>query len=154
MAKEIERKFLVKNENWKQGTKNVYICQAYLFKSENKQVRIRLLDDEAFIAVKSSKDGIIRQEYEYKIPKDDANEIIMNLCEKPYIEKYRYYYHYMGYLWEIDEFLGDNKGLIVAEIELENENKVFEKPDWVGEEVTHDKRYYNSNLVSNPYKNW
>ncbi|MCK9417666.1 CYTH domain-containing protein [Candidatus Dojkabacteria bacterium] len=163
MGKEIERKFLVNVENF-QFAKDLSKCliieiiQGYLSDDKNKVVRIRLektFKDVAYITIKSSVTGISRDEFEYEIPYNDGLELI-KLCDKV-IEKTRYKYYPVVNLksyWEIDIFKGDNEGLIVAEIELENEDEVFYKPDWILEEVTGDPIYYNSNLVNYPYKTW
>ncbi|MBP3354147.1 MAG: CYTH domain-containing protein [Bacteroidales bacterium] len=155
MGKEIERKFLIKSDEYKINTQYSYLQQGYLSKQKERVVRVRVKDDKGYITIKGKNDGATRVEYEYTIPSSDANEIIENLCQKPVIEKRRYYYNSDdGHLWEIDEFLGDNEGLVVAEIELTDETETFNKPQWVGEEVTGDEKYYNSNLIENPYKNW
>lgn len=153
MAYEIERKFLVKNQTWQADATKKYYKQGYLAR-EGTVVRVRIAGEKAFLTIKGKSNGISRVEYEYEIPLSDAHELLDNLCEKPLIEKYRYMIDYQGFTWEIDEFLGENEGLIVAEIELESENQNFPMPDWLGEEVSQDGRYYNANLVKNPYKNW
>jgi len=96
----------------------------------------------------------VRPEFEYEIPMQDAEQILENICEKPILDKIRYRVKHSGFIWEVDEFLGDNAGLVIAEIELAAENQSFIKPDWVGAEVTGDPRYFNSNLIKNPYKSW
>lgn len=152
MAKEIERKFLVLDQTYKQYAKGVYYRQGYL--SSNPSVRVRIIDQEAFLTIKGATTGFSRSEFEYRIPYEDGLEMLQELSKKPIIEKYRYKMEYAGFIWEIDEFLSENEGLIVAEIELEAEDQEFQKPPFIGEEVTFDKRYRNSSLVSNPYKNW
>jgi adenylate cyclase len=117
-------------------------------------VRVRIAGEQGFLTIKGKTQGISRLEFEYEIPLADAHTLLTELCEKPLIEKYRYLLDYEGFTWEIDEFLGDNAGLIVAEIELKSENQAFVQPDWLGEEVSHDPRYLNANLIRNPYKNW
>ncbi|MFA8299012.1 MAG: CYTH domain-containing protein [Hyphomicrobiales bacterium] len=154
MAKEIERKFLVKNNDFKLNAKRVYLHQGYLHIDENKVVRIRVSNDSAWVCIKSSSNGITRDEYEYTIPKVDAEEMLRDLCIKPTVEKYRYFKEIGNHLWEVDEFLGDNQGLIVAEIELQSEDEIFERPDWIDKEVSQDKRYFNAYLSKNPYKHW
>jgi len=154
MAIETERKYLLKNDNWKQNSTPVLIRQGYLFTSENSAMRVRIQGEKAFINIKSSKNGLTRLEYEYAVPTDDANEILDKLCHQPLIVKNRYIVNYCGKKWEIDEFLDENEGLVVAEIELKAENEEFEKPEWIGEEVTFEKRYYNSQLTAHPYKKW
>ena len=154
MANEIERKFLVINQEYKSlGTKH-YIHQGFLSTDKERVVRIRVFDEQAFITVKGKNAGATRAEFEYDIPLEDARYMLENLCLKPTIEKYRYNINYEGFTWEVDEFLGENEGLLVAEIELEHPDQEFLLPGWVGEEVTADPRYYNANLVKNPYKNW
>jgi CYTH domain-containing protein len=152
MAIEIERKFLVINDNWRDAPA-VYFCQGYLSRSKERTVRIRVAGDRGFLTIKGSTTGASRAEFEYEIPLFDAKQLF-TLCDGPLVEKYRRKVSYEAMLWEVDEFLGDNKGLVVAEIELESEDQQFSKPDWIGEEVTQDRRYYNSNLSVNPFNNW
>ncbi len=154
MGKEIERKFLVKSDDYKRLAKGTLYRQGYLSVRKEAVVRVRIIDDKGFITIKSKNIGAIRAEYEYEVPYSDACEMLDSLCEKPIVEKYRYKLEFKGAVWEIDEFLGDNEGLVMAEIELINENDDFQKPEWIGEEVTKDPRYYNSNLAKNSYKNW
>jgi CYTH domain-containing protein len=155
MAKEIEKKYLVKNSDYKENSSVTYIQQGYISTQKERVVRVRIKDDKGYITIKGENNGAIRLEYEYTIPLSEAKEMIETLCQKPIIEKYRYSYKAAdGHTWEIDEFLGDNEGLVVAEIELLDENEVFTLPEWIGEDVTSDIRYYNSNLMINPYKNW
>ena len=155
MALEIERKFLLKNDTWKaQAGEGVLYKQGYLVGSAAVSVRVRLEGERAFLNLKSATLGVRRQEYEYPIPLQDANEIMSTLCEQPLIEKRRYHLKVGQHVWEIDEFLGENLGLLVAEIELHDEKESFEKPDWLGEEVSDDPRYYNVSLVKNPFRNW
>ena len=153
MGVEIEKKFLVKNNSWRRG-EGIHIRQGYLLNKEDGIVRIRVAGNKAFLSVKGATLGISRLEFEYGIPVDDAKEILNELCEKPIIEKIRYKLLTGNIKWEIDEFLKENAGLVVAEIELVNENQEFPKPDWLGEEVSSDIRYLNGNLVKNPYCNW
>jgi len=155
MATEIERKFLVLNDKWKSGVNTeLRIVQGYLATNEYSSTRIRIQDDQANINIKSATLGVSRTEFEYAIPVDDAQLMIDDLCIKPVIEKTRYIVKHMQHTWEIDVFSGDNEGLIVAEIELLSPDEAFEKPSWLGEEVSHDKRYYNVCLIENPYKTW
>ena len=155
MATEIERKFLLKNNTWQvhadQGTR---YSQGYLVGSQHASVRVRLEGDKAFINVKSATINITRQEYEYEIPVNDAKEMLKMLCEKPLISKTRYHVTYDKHLWEIDVFAGDNQGLVVAEIELTDKDETFATPEWLGEEVSDDIRYYNVNLVKHPFTDW
>ncbi|PCI08199.1 MAG: hypothetical protein COB77_02925 [Gammaproteobacteria bacterium] len=148
MAVEIERKFLLKNDNWKSlVTKTLVIKQAYLLSgvgtTDKSSIRIRISDDKANINIKGT---IIRQEYEYDIPINDAEQMITSLCEQVIIIKTRYHVPFESHLWEIDVFHGCNTGLQVEEVELDNVDEIIVKPDWIGEEVSHDKRYYNKGL--------
>jgi len=155
MPTEIEKKFLLKNDNWRDQVKSSRnIRQGYLGSMAKASVRIRLDGDNANINIKSADLAMVRQEYEYPVPVDQALEMLETLCESPQVDKIRHLVDYAGHTWEIDEFFGDNAGLVVAEIELNSEDEDFEIPEWLGEEVTDDGRYYNVNLVQNPYKNW
>ncbi len=155
MATEIERKFLVINDDWRGIVESeMQIVQAYLGNNEFSSTRIRIQDDKANINIKSATLGISRTEFEYAIPVVDAQLIIDDLCIKPVIKKTRFIVEHMNHTWEIDVFSGDNEGLIVAEIELSSPDETFEKPSWLGEEVSNDARYYNVCLVNNPYKTW
>jgi len=155
MATEIEHKFTLKNENWRQlVTKSERLVQGYLAGNERSSVRIRIVGDKANLNIKSATLGVFRQEYEYDIPLADGEKILEDLCEKPVIDKVRHYVEYSGKTWEIDEFSGENKGLIVAEIELDAENEAFAIPDWADQDVSGDPRYYNVSLVKHPFKNW
>jgi CYTH domain-containing protein len=151
---EIERKFLVKNENFKKLTTGVLIQQGFLSSVKERTVRIRIAEQKAFLTVKGISKGASRTEFEYDIPFEDALVILEELCEKPLISKYRYTIPWGDLFLEVDEFLGENKGLIIAEIELQYENQPFELPDWIGKDVTDDPKYYNSNLVKFPYSVW
>jgi adenylate cyclase len=155
MPVEIERKFLLKNDNWRQHIeRSARIRQGYLGAITKASVRIRIEGDKANINIKSAGLSMRRMEYEYSIPLDEANEMLDKLCERPQIDKLRHIVQHGKHVWEIDEFFGDNAGLIVAEIELAAETEAFEMPAWAGEEVTQDPRYYNVNLVKHPFKNW
>ncbi len=154
MGIEIERKFLVKDISYRQLAKGVYYKQGYLSSNPDSTIRIRVIEQKAYFTIKGINNGISRLEFEYEMPVEDADEIIDKLCQKPIIEKYRYKLIHEGFIWEVDEFLGDNAGLVIAEIELPSKDKVFLKPDFVGEEVTSDLRFYNSNLVEKPFKSW
>ncbi|AYL99443.1 CYTH domain-containing protein [Mucilaginibacter celer] len=155
MAIEIERKFLVDKEKWQQLEKPtpMHLRQGYIFSDESKTIRLRIADDQAFITIKGSTTGMSRSEFEYAIPVADAAQMLDDLAVSE-LEKYRYNITYSGKLWEVDVFLGDNQGLVVAEIELDSEDEEFELPLWVTTEVTGDKRYYNSKLSIHPFKNW
>jgi len=155
MAIEIEHKFLLATADWrKQIQKSVKYKQGYLSSQPTSSIRVRIADTHAWLNIKSASMGTERSEFEYEIPLPDAEQIIATLCAKPLIEKTRYFVPNDHNLWEIDEFEGDNQGLIVAEIELNEVGQPFTKPTWLGAEVTHDLRYYNNNLAVNPYKNW
>lgn len=154
MGKEIERKFVVTSDDFKKEAEGVYIHQGFLNTDKERVVRVRIYGEEAFLTIKGITKGATRAEYEYGIPREHAREMLSDLCEKPTIEKHRYRVDYDGHTWEVDEFHGENDGLVVAEIELEHEDERFGRPSWVGEEVTGDPRYFNANLVKNPYKNW
>lgn len=144
---EIERKFLVNKALWQTPAKGCYFQQGYLAK-DGATVRVRIAEDRAFLTIKGKTQGISRTEYEYEIPVSDAKDL-MQLCLFPPIEKIRYKVEVGGKLWEVDEFLGRHKGLLLAEIELEDENETFQLPVWAMREVTGDKRYYNSWLNQN-----
>lgn len=155
MAVEIEHKFLLATPQWReQVSRSVLYKQGYLSAQPTSSIRVRISDNQAWLNIKSATIGTQRHEYEYDIPLSDAQEILDTLCAKPLIEKTRHFVTVGGHVWEIDEFFGDNAGLIVAEIELNAQGDVFTRPDWLGEEVTQDLRYYNNNLARNPYKNW
>lgn len=154
MSLEIERKFLVKGEQWKSLATSVLLKQGYLSSHPDRTVRVRIEGDTAMLTIKGRTKGMTRNEWEYAIPVQDAMALLDMLCEKPVIEKYRYRIPFGGLIWEVDEFLGENDGLIVAEVELNSEQQEVIKPDWVAEEVTHDSRYFNANLLQNPYSNW
>ncbi len=154
MAQEIERKFLVKRELWKRPEGGVRYRQGYLSTVKERTVRVRTAGDKGYITVKGVTVGATRSEYEYEIPLADANEMLDRLCERPLIEKTRYRIARDGVVWEVDEFEGDNRGLITAEVELKKEDQQVTIPDWVGEEVTRDPRYFNANLVAHPFTRW
>ena len=153
MPKEIERKFLVVSDEYKSSPRKYY-KQGYLSVEPDKTVRVRVVGDKGFLTVKGRNNSISRTEYEYEIPVADANDMLDNLVKTGVIEKWRYVCVVDGKKWEVDEFLGDNAGLVVAEIELQSEDEPFTKPAWAGDEVSGDARYYNSSLSQNPYKNW
>ena len=154
MAREIERKFLVKDTRWRRSASGVHYRQGYLHTSRECSVRVRIAGDTAFLTVKGATQGMSRDEYEYPIPVGDAQVMLDRLCPQPQIEKIRYTLEYRGFTWEIDEFLGANQGLIVAEIELSEEHQAFPLPDWIGAEVTGMAQYYNSCLCHHPFTQW
>jgi len=155
MPLEVERKFLVKNSDWRTLAHAVYpMRQGYLNDAIGCSVRVRTSDGKAWLNIKGVTIGAARDEYEYEIPLTDGDRMLDTLARKPLIEKVRHLVEYEGHLWEVDEFQGDNAGLVVAEIELDHPNEAFAKPDWVGEEVTHDVRYYNTSLPKRPFRQW
>lgn len=154
MGVEIERKFLLKGDAWRNLGKPVQYRQGYLNSAQERTVRVRILNNSGFLTIKGITRGAVRVEYEYEIPKEDGDAMLDDLAEKPLIEKDRYQVDYKGLTWEIDEFFGENKGLIVAEVELESEDQKLELPEWIGKEVTTDPRYFNSNLIHHPYTKW
>lgn len=154
MGIEIERKFLVKDANWRAGEPGVLCRQGYLRSSKKCVIRVRTQGNQGYLTIKGNQQGISRPEFEYNIPLADAEEMLEKLCARPLIEKYRFRRQYAGMDWEIDEFLGENQGLVVAEIELDAEEQVFIAPDWLGREVSDNPRYLNVNLALNPYSKW
>lgn len=154
MGVEIERKFLVASDAWRQLGTPVLLRQGYLTADPMRTVRVRIEGEQGMLTIKSKSEGATRGEWEYPIPLADAAELLDRLCERPLVEKYRRRIEHAGFTWEVDEFLGENAGLVVAEIELPGEDAAFERPDWIGQDVTGDKRYYNSNLIRHPYSTW
>lgn len=154
MGQEIERKFLLSNDAWRVNALGIQYRQGYLNSAKERTVRIRTVGDQAFLTIKGISVGATRAEYEYPMPLDDCNALLDNLAEKPLIEKKRYKIKRGDLVWEIDEFFGDNRGLIVAEVELQSEDQPYDKPDWIGQEVTGDPRYFNSNLIKLPFNRW
>ena len=156
MPFEIERKFLVHLDKVNLPPHGNRIRQGYLplSKDDKTIVRVRVIGGAATLAIKGENVGPVRPEFEYSIPINDADQMLDTLCQKPLIEKTRYEIPAGSHTWEIDVFHGDNQGLVVAEIELADENDSFEKPEWLAEEVTEDPKYYNANLLENPFKNW
>lgn len=152
MSTEIERKFLVQGSDWQQSNPK-RLVQGYLNRDKHRTVRVRIAGDAAFLTIKGITTGSSRSEFEYTIPVPDADHLL-TLCEGPMIEKLRHEVTFAGMLWEVDEFLGLNAGLVVAEIELERADQEFRRPEWLSDEVTHDARYLNSNLSSNPFSTW
>lgn len=154
MATEIERKFLVKQGAWQPKAVATRICQGYLLSSKERVVRVRTKGNRAFLTIKGANNGIVREEFEYEIPVKDAELLLQRFCDQPLLEKLRYQEKHCGHAWEIDVFSGANEGLIVAEVELKAENENLELPAWAGEEVSTDSRYFNVNLIKNPYCCW
>ena len=153
MGKEIERKYLVTGRQWQDLAEGTLYRQGYLNSQKERVVRARTMGEKAALTIKGITVGATRLEFEYEIPLDDCRQLL-ELCEQPLIEKTRYKVAHGGLIWEIDEFHGVNDGLTVAECELESEDQQIDKPDWVGEEVTGDPRYYNSNLIAKPFSTW
>ena len=155
MAIETEFKFLVHKDLWNQviPNKSLDIRQGYLYSDENKTVRVRTKGEKGYLTIKGKTSGASRPEYEYEIPLDEAIELLNLFCPER-IEKTRHEVLFAGNKWEVDVFQGANEGLIVAELEVESETDAFEKPSWIGENVTDDSRYANSNLIKNPFVNW
>lgn len=155
MGVEIERKFLVKNDGWRsQADGGTLMSQGYLISDEKGTVRVRLEGDQARLNIKSMATGVSRLEFEYPIPAHDARQILSTLSRGPAVEKTRYRVRVGAHTWEVDEFSGDNQGLVVAEVELASEDEAFTRPDWSGEEVSEDPRYLNANLAERPWKTW
>ncbi|HAO33575.1 MAG TPA: CYTH domain-containing protein [Candidatus Competibacter sp.] len=155
MGLEIERKFLIRDESWRQQVeRSATMRQGYLTSDARCSVRVRVAGERGFLNIKSGTLGIQRSEFEYPIPAAEAEEMLDTLCEQPLLEKTRHFVRHGQHLWEIDEFAGDNAGLIVAEVELRHPDELFARPDWLGEDVSQDIRYYNSQLARHPYRTW
>lgn len=154
MGIEIERKFLVTGEGWRQPPQRQRrISQGYLSRDPARTVRVRLAGERGFLTVRGATQGATRAEFEYEIPLDDARALLA-LCDSPVIDKLRHLCEHAGMTWEVDEFLGANAGLVVAEIELASEGQAFARPAWLGEEVTADARYVNAQLAVRPFNSW
>ncbi len=154
MALEIERKFLVKKALLPSATEKIKMVQGYIPSEMGTVVRLRTENEVAKLTIKAKKSDLVRYEYEYDIPVEDALEMLEKLCEKPLVEKTRHLIPFGNHTWEVDYFEGENSGLVVAEIELSDENESFERPEWVDREVTDKKEYRNNYLASHPYKTW
>jgi adenylate cyclase len=154
MGTEIERKFLVEGDAWRQLAQGVRYRQGYLSTVKERTVRVRTVGEKGYLTVKGVKTGASGAEFEYEIPLEDADAMLDGLCERPLIDKTRYKIPYGGLTWEVDEFHAENEGLVVAEVELEGEDQDFEKPEWAGTEVSDDPRYFNANLIAHPYRDW
>jgi len=154
MAIEIERKFLVTGDNWRSLAEGVRMRQGYLPTDDSCVVRVRTTGSRAWLTIKGRTEGIARQEFEYSIPVSDAAMLLDRFCRSPLVDKIRYTIHYGGFVWEVDEFFGDNRGLILAEVELSAENEQLALPDWIDREVSDDPRYFNVNLARHPYCCW
>lgn len=154
MAIEIERKFLVTGDGWRTLGQGKVYRQGYIARGQGRTVRVRIAGDQGYLTIKGAAQGLARPEFEYAIPLADAEQLLAGLCDRPLIEKTRYRVPWSGLVWEIDEFWGDNQGLILAEVELTDEHQAIDRPDWIGEDVSHDTRYYNANLVNYPFCQW
>ena len=154
MAKEIERKFLIKRELWQPQRPGVEIRQGYLSLDPERTVRVRTKGAKGYLTIKGKNQGIFRTELEYEIPYEEASQMLEELCLRPLVEKTRYLEQHGQQLWEIDIFAGDNEGLAVAEAELSSEDTALVLPIWIDREVSGEARYYNSSLIKLPYKNW
>ena len=154
MGIEIERKFLTVSDEWRTRAEGVEFRQGYLCTDPAHTVRVRLVGKTGTLTIKGFATGASRAEFEYEIPFDDAEKMIADLCDRPIIEKKRYSFVENGHLWEVDEFQGENQGLVIAEVELESESTAIDPPSWLGKEVTDDHRYSNAGLVRAPYSSW
>jgi adenylate cyclase len=154
MAQEIERKYLLQGDSWRELSIGSVYCQGYIPTKNQVTVRVRIVGQKGYLTIKGPSVECSRLEFEYPIPVEDAQEMLNTLCEQPWIEKIRYKVEWGGLTWEIDEFDGLNKGLILAEVELKDANQEIELPPWIGEEVSHDHRYFNSYLVKHPFSQW
>jgi adenylate cyclase len=152
---EIERKFLVADDGWRSAAgPGTSFAQGYLSTDKSRTVRVRIAGDQAFLTIKGAPQGLARPEFEYVIPITDARQLLDELCLRPLIEKVRYHVAYGGLTWEVDEFGGDNRGLILAEVELDHPEQPVALPPWVGTEVSGDPRYTNARLVHRPFSRW
>ncbi len=154
MPEEIERKFLVIGDGWRDAAVGTRFRQGFLSTEPERTVRVRVAGARGSITVKGKTVGAKREEFEYEIPLQDVERMLDGLCERPLIEKVRYTLCVGRHTWEVDVFEGENAGLVIAEVELESEEEAFDKPDWAGEEVTDEPRYFNSNLVAKPFRTW
>ena len=154
MATEIERKFLVNVEALPELPTGQHIVQGYIPTADKTAVRIRIKGDRAWLTIKGANTGMSRLEFEYPIPLIDAEQMLQQLCTGGAIDKHRYEIEHQGFVWELDIFAGNNQGLIVAEVELSDETQQPALPNWISTEVTADPRYYNSNLMQHPFKDW
>jgi CYTH domain-containing protein len=154
MAIEIERKFLVKNDDWRKLGKGELYRQGYLSTDSERTVRVRTVGKKGLLTIKGITQNIRREEFEYEISFEDAKRMLDVLCLRPIIEKTRYKIHDKDLVWEVDEFRGENEGLIIAEVELKDDHQQIINPGWIGEEVSNDPAYFNANLVKHPYSKW
>jgi adenylate cyclase len=154
VAKEIERKFLVTGDAWRGSSPGTRIRQGYLSRQPERTVRVRMAGGKGTLTIKGKSQGATRDEYEYEIPASDADELLDRLCERPLVEKTRYLVPFGGLTWEVDVFEGENSGLVLAEVELADEQQPVPIPPWTSREVTQDARYFNSYLARHPFKTW
>lgn len=154
MGIEIERKYLLNGTDWKAGAEGFFVRQGYLSTNQEHTVRVRTIGEEGCLTIKGPTHGVSRLEFEYSIPIAEANRMLEELCPHPLIEKTRYRIRHGDLVWEVDEFSGNNEGLIVAEVELSHEDEATSLPEWIGEEVSGDPRYFNSNLSVHPFTEW
>ena len=154
MGVEIERKFLVVGEGWREGAVGTSYRQGYIRTQRQTTVRVRIAGQTGYLTLKGPTQGLSRLEFEYEIPVTDADQMLSELCNRPLIEKVRYRVSHNGMQWEVDEFRGDNQGLILAEVELRTTDQSIDYPPWVGQEVSHDARYFNANLSQYPFSTW
>lgn len=151
---EIEKKYLVKSDSWRKDAVGVLYRQGYLSSGQGATVRVRVVGDKGYLTIKGKRTGFTAHEFEYQIPLQEANAMLEAFAVSSIIEKYRHKISFGGFTWEVDEFCGENQGLVLAEIELAAEDQSYPLPDWLGSEVTGDSRYYNANLARHPYQNW
>jgi adenylate cyclase len=154
MAVEIERKFLVKGEAWRSLAPGTVYRQGYIASEKSRTVRVRIAGEKGYLTIKGSSHGISRLEFEYEIPVTDAAELLDALCDRPLVEKTRRRIPWAGLVWEVDEFSGANQGLVVAEVELSSPEQPISFPEWIGQEVSDDPRYYNAQLAKHPFTQW
>jgi adenylate cyclase len=154
VALEIERKFLVKDQSWREGATGQRVRQGYLSDAKSATVRVRVAGERAWLTIKGPTSGITRLEFEYEIAANEAADMLNHLCRESIIDKTRYRVDHGGHTWEVDWFHGANEGLVIAEIELASEDECFERPDWLGQEVSADPRYFNSRLSRHPFGEW
>lgn len=154
MGTEIERKFLVRLDRWRPSNGGTHFIQGYLSSTKERVVRVRIEGSQARLTIKGITLAMTRAEFEYAIPLEDARVLLSDLCERPLIDKHRHREVHGAHTWEVDVFHGDNEGLVIAEVELTAESDVVDLPPWVGQEVTGDPRYFNSNLLAHPFSHW
>lgn len=154
MGIEIERKFLVVGDSWRSLASGKVYRQGYISTIGLTTVRVRTVGDQGYLTIKGAVEGITRSEFEYPIPKVDADTMLSTLCDLPLIEKTRYRIEQNGLVWEVDEFAGENDGLVLAEVELSDAEQAIDLPEWLGAEVSGDPRYFNSNLARHPFRRW